>query len=89
MIHRGLCKSVKNWFQHNFEIKPDYERYRKWQQEIGGDGVAIQMGAFAPSPLQHIQRDLFEVEDLEININVEEFVNKVAQLKPDILDCQP
>jgi methylmalonyl-CoA mutase cobalamin-binding domain/chain len=27
----------------------------------------------------------FEVEDLGINIKVEEFVNKVAELKPDIL----
>ena len=31
------------------EIKPDYERYRKWQAEVGDDGVAVQMGAFAPS----------------------------------------
>ncbi len=27
----------------------------------------------------------FEVEDLGINIKVEDFVNKVAELKPDIL----
>ena len=53
----------------NIEIKPDYERYRKWQNEVGDDGVAIQMGAFAPSPLQHIQRDLLEATEFFYHYN--------------------
>ena len=53
----------------NIEIKPDYERYRKFQNEVGDDGVAIQMGAFAPSPLQHIQRDLLEATEFFYHYN--------------------
>ncbi len=60
---------ILKYIFENIEIKPDYERYRKWQDEVADDGVAIQMGAFAPSPLQHIQRDLLEATEFFYHYN--------------------
>jgi corrinoid protein of di/trimethylamine methyltransferase len=60
---------ILKYIFENIEIKPDYERYRKWQAEVGDDGVAVQMGAFAPSPIQHIQRDLLEATDFFYHYN--------------------
>ena len=60
---------ILKYIFENIEIKPDYERYRIWQNEVGDDGVAIQMGAFAPSPLQHIQRDLLEATEFFYHYN--------------------
>ena len=60
---------ILKYIFENIEIKPDYERYRQWQQDIGDDGVAIQMGAFAPSPIQHIQRDLLEATEFFYHYN--------------------
>lgn len=42
------------------EVVPEYERYARWQQEIGANGVAVLMGSFAASPMLHIQRDLLD-----------------------------
>ena len=60
---------ILKYIFENIEIKPVYERYRKWQAEVGDDGVAIQMGAFSPSPLQHIQRDLLEATEFFYHYN--------------------
>jgi len=60
---------ILKYIFENIEIKPDYARYSKWQNEVGDDGVAIQMGAFAPSPLQHIQRDLLEATEFFYHYN--------------------
>jgi len=60
---------VLKYIFENIEIKPDDERYRKWQAQVGDDGVAVQMGAFAPSPIQHIQRDLLEATDFFYHYN--------------------
>ena len=60
---------ILKYIFENIEIKPDYGRYSKWQNEVGDDGVAIQMGAFAPSPLQHIQRDLLEATEFFYHYN--------------------
>jgi corrinoid protein of di/trimethylamine methyltransferase len=60
---------ILKYIFENIEIKPDYERYRQWQQNVGDDGVAIQMGAFAPSPIQHIQRDLLEATEFFYHYN--------------------
>lgn len=42
------------------QVVPSYERYRKWQGEVGEEGVAVMMGSFSASPMQHIQRDLLD-----------------------------
>ena len=60
---------ILKYIFENIEIKPDYARYSKWQNEVGDDGIAIQMGAFAPSPLQHIQRDLLEATEFFYHYN--------------------
>jgi len=60
---------ILKYIFENIEIKPDYERYLQWQADVGEDGVAVQMGAFAPSPLQHIQRDLLEATDFFYHYN--------------------
>ncbi len=60
---------ILKYIFENIEIKPDYGRYSKWQNDVGDDGVAIQMGAFAPSPLQHIQRDLLEATEFFYHYN--------------------
>jgi corrinoid protein of di/trimethylamine methyltransferase len=60
---------ILKYIFENIDIKPAYGRYRKWQAEIGDDGVAVQMGAFAPSPIQHIQRDLLEATDFFYHYN--------------------
>ena len=41
-------------------IIPDYDRYAKWQAEVGDDGLACLSAAFASSPMQAIQRDFLE-----------------------------
>ena len=53
----------------NITVKPDYERYARWQAAVGEDGVACLMGSFAPSPIQHIQRDLLEATDFFFHYN--------------------
>ena len=60
---------VLKYIFENIEVKPDYDRYAKWQSEVGDDGVACLMGAFAPSPIQHIQRDLLEATDFFYHYN--------------------
>ena len=60
---------VLQYIFENIEIIPDYERYARWQQEIGDDGVAVLMGSFAPSPIQHIQRDFMEATDFFYHYN--------------------
>jgi len=60
---------VLKYIFENIEIKPDYERYAKWQADVGEDGVACMMGAFAPSPINHIQRDLLEATDFFFHYN--------------------
>ena len=60
---------VLKYIFENIEVKPDYDRYAKWQAEIGEDGVACMMGAFAPSPIQHVQRDLLEATDFFYHYN--------------------
>lgn len=60
---------ILKYIFENIEIKPDYGRYSKWQNDVGDDGVAIQMGAFAPSPIQHIQRDLLEATEFFYHYN--------------------
>ncbi len=42
------------------EVVPEYERYARWKQQIGQDGVAVLMGSLAASPMLHIQRDLLD-----------------------------
>ena len=64
----GDYRILKYIFE-NIEIKPDYDRYRKWQAEVGDDGIAVLMGSFAPSPIQHIQRDLLEATDFFYHYN--------------------
>ena len=64
----GDYRILKYIFE-NIKIIPDYDRYRKWQAEIGDDGVAVLMGSFAPSPVQHIQRDLLEATDFFYHYN--------------------
>jgi corrinoid protein of di/trimethylamine methyltransferase len=60
---------VVQYIFENIEVKPDYERYSLWQQQIGDNGVAVQMGSFAPSPIQHIQRDFLEATDFFYHYN--------------------
>lgn len=54
---------VLAYVYRNVEIVPDYERYARWQAEIGEDGVAVMMGTFSASPINHIQRDLLEATE--------------------------
>ena len=61
-------KILKYIFE-NIEVKPDYDRYAKWQADVGEDGIAVLMGAFAPSPINHIQRDLLEATDFFYHYN--------------------
>ena len=44
----------------NITVTPDYDRYRAWQNRIGEDGVAVMMGSFSASPINHIQRDFLD-----------------------------
>jgi len=60
---------ILKYIFENITVKPDYERYARWQADIGEDGVACMMGAFAPSPIQHIQRDLLEATDFFYHYN--------------------
>jgi hypothetical protein len=60
---------ILKYIFENIEVKPDYERYAKWQAEVGDDGVACMMGTFAPSPIQHVQRDLLEATDFFYHYN--------------------
>lgn len=60
---------VLEYIFENIEIRPDYERYARWQKEVGDDGVAVLMGSFAPSPIQHIQRDFLEATDFFYHYN--------------------
>jgi corrinoid protein of di/trimethylamine methyltransferase len=60
---------VVQYIFENIEVKPDYERYSLWQKQIGDNGVAVQMGSFAPSPIQHIQRDFLEATDFFYHYN--------------------
>jgi len=60
---------VLQYIFENIEVKPHYERYSLWQKQIGDNGVAVQMGSFAPSPIQHIQRDFLEATDFFYHYN--------------------
>ena len=53
----------------NITVTPDYERYRAWQQRIGGDGVAVMMGTFSASPIHHIQRDFLDATEFFFHYN--------------------
>jgi corrinoid protein of di/trimethylamine methyltransferase len=53
----------------NITVTPDYERYRAWQQRVGGDGVAVMMGTFSASPIHHIQRDFLDATEFFFHYN--------------------
>jgi corrinoid protein of di/trimethylamine methyltransferase len=44
-------------------VIPDYDRYAKWQAQVGDDGLACLSAAFAASPMQFIQRDFLNATD--------------------------
>ncbi|MFH1059747.1 MAG: corrinoid protein [Pseudomonadota bacterium] len=55
-------KTLAYMFRH-CTVTPDYARYKAWQDYIGDDGVAVMMGSFSASPIQHIQRDFLEATE--------------------------
>ncbi len=64
-VEQKAIKSVEDYEKLAFlfqeiEVVPDYERYFQWKNEVGENGVAVLMGTFAASPMQHIQRDLLD-----------------------------
>jgi methylmalonyl-CoA mutase cobalamin-binding domain/chain len=65
-IKRVEDYAVLAYIFDNVEVLPDYDRYAKWQAEIGEDGVASMMGTLAACPVQHIQRDFLEATDFFI-----------------------
>ncbi len=82
---------VLKYIFENIEVKPDYNRYAKWQAEVGDDGVACLMGAFAPSPIQHIQRDLLEATDFFYHYNdfqkeMQSLAEGIEQVYDQLLD---
>jgi len=44
-------------------VIPDYERYAKWQAQVGDDGLACLAGAFSASPMHFIQRDFLDATE--------------------------
>ena len=64
-VEQKAIKSAEDYQKLAFlfqevEVVPDYERYLHWKNQVGEDGVAVLMGTFAASPMQHIQRDLLD-----------------------------
>jgi methylmalonyl-CoA mutase cobalamin-binding domain/chain len=47
----------------NLEILPAFDKYSRWKDCIGEDGVACAVGNLSASPMQHIQRDFLEATD--------------------------
>ena len=82
---------VLQYIFENIEVKPVYDRYAKWQADVGEDGVACMMGAFAPSPIQHVQRDLLEATDFFYHYNdfqkeMQALAEAIEQVYNQILD---
>jgi len=82
---------VLKYIFENIEVKPDYDRYAAWQEAVGEDGVAVLMGAFAPSPIQHIQRDLLEATDFFFHYNdfqkeMQSLAEGIAHVYDQLLD---
>lgn len=83
-------KILKYIFE-NIEIKPDYDRYVQWQTDVGEDGIAVLSGAFAPSPINHIQRDLLEATDFFYHYNdfqkeMQDLAEGIEQVYDQLLD---
>ncbi len=51
---------VVGYIFKNIKIHPDFEGYRKWQEEIGEKGFATGFGNNAAGPMQHIMRDFLD-----------------------------
>ena len=51
---------VLGYIFKNIKIHPDYDGYRRWQQEVGEKGFATAFGNNAAGPMQHIMRDFLD-----------------------------
>jgi methylmalonyl-CoA mutase cobalamin-binding domain/chain len=55
-------------FEH-MEVVPRFDRFMKFSEEIGDNGVPVTSGFYAPSPVNQIQRDLIDPTQFYFHYN--------------------
>lgn len=51
---------IAGYLFDNIRLKPDYDDFDQWKQEIGQDGLAVAYVCGAASPMHHIQKYLLD-----------------------------
>jgi len=61
--------SALGYIFENIELRPAFQRFGAWQEEIGPDGVACAMAGLAASPMHHIQREFLDATQFYYHYN--------------------
>jgi methanogenic corrinoid protein MtbC1 len=64
----------------NLKLKPAYERFRKWKDAVGEDGIAVAqgLGIACSSPMHFIQKTLLGATDFYLHYH--DFPKEIAEL---------
>jgi corrinoid protein of di/trimethylamine methyltransferase len=60
--------AANHLFEH-MEVVPRFDRFKKFSEEIGDNGVPVTAGFYAPSPVNQIQRDLIDPTQFYFHYN--------------------
>jgi 5-methyltetrahydrofolate--homocysteine methyltransferase len=71
----------------NMTFKPDYDRFDRWESEIGDHGLALEStpALNAGSPMHYIQKVLIDATQFFIHYNDYSMITYPAYLKKDLL----
>ena len=71
--------TLAHLFSH-LKLKPDYERFSKWKDFVGEDGIAVAqgLGLACSSPMHFIQKTLLDATQFYLHYH--DFPNEIAEL---------
>ncbi|MDP6691801.1 MAG: corrinoid protein [Alphaproteobacteria bacterium] len=64
----------------NLTLKPDYERFNAWREDVGDDGVAVAwgLGIACTSPMHFLQKSFMDATDFYLHHH--DYPNQMAEL---------
>lgn len=63
LIKKPSDYRVVSYIFENLELRPDFDDFIKWQNDVGEEGIAVALGMRAASPMHHIQKHFIDATD--------------------------
>jgi uroporphyrinogen decarboxylase-like protein len=82
VIKRPADYRVVGYIFKNVRVSPEYDNYRRFQDEVGDRGLAVVHGLGSASPVQHLMRDL--VDGTQFYYELADNPKEVRQLQEDM-----